>query len=103
MIYIEKIFRTIVTVIGVILFCIILAVCFPVMREPLLFLWTTIWTVFKELFFVDVFKKWLLYIVIAGAITVVGFRIGRKQENKIWMFVSIVLAVITFIGFLNYK
>ena len=103
MVYIEKIIKTIVTVIGAFLFCIILGVCFPVMRELILLLWTTIWTVFKELFFVDVFKKWLLYIIIAEVITVVGFRIGRKQEKKIWMFVSIILDVITFIGFWNYK
>lgn len=102
-IYIEKIIRTIVTVIGVILFCIILAVCFPVMREPLLFLWTTIWTVFKEFFFVDVLKKWLLYIVIAGGVTACGFWIGSKQENKIWKVVSIVLDVITFIVFWYHK
>ena len=85
------------------MFCALLGLAFPVLREPLLFLWTTIWTIFKEFFLVDVFKKWLLYIVIAGGITACGFWIGSKQENKIWKVVSIVLDVITFIGFWNYK
>lgn len=103
MLYIEKIIRTIVTVIGVILFCIILGVCCPVLREPLLFWWTTIWAVFKAFFLVDVLKKWLLYILVAGVITTLGFWIGSKQEKKIWMVVSVVFDVIAFIGFWNYK
>jgi len=101
--YIEKIVRTIVTVIGAILFYIILGVCFPILREPLLFWWTTIWTIFKEFFFIDVLKKWLLYIAIAGGITAFGFWVGSRQEKKIWMVVSVVFDVITFIGFWNYK
>lgn len=103
MVYIEKIIKTIITVIGAIMLCALLGLAFPVLRESLLFLWTTIWTIFKEFFFVDVLKKWLLYIVIAGGITACGFWIGSKQENKIWKVVSIVLDVITFIGFWNYK
>ena len=102
MVYIEKIIRTIVTVIGVIIFCVILGFCFPVLREPLLFWLTTIWIVFKEFFLVDVLKKWLLYIVIATFITVLGFWISRKKEKKIWIAVSVIFDVISFIGFLNY-
>lgn len=101
-IHIEKICNTIITVIGVIIFCAILG-GFPVMQESLLFWWTTIWTIFKEFFFVDVLKKWILYIAIAGGITACGFWIGRKQEKKIWMVVSIIFDVITLIGFWNYK
>lgn len=76
--------------------------CFPVLREPLLFWLTTIWIVFKEFFLVDVLKKWLLYIVIATFITVLGFWISRKTEKKIWIAVSVIFDVISFIGFLNY-
>ena len=103
MVRIEKIGRTIVTVVGVVLFCAIIGFCFPVMQKPLIFWWTTIWTIFKEFFFVDVLKKWILYIAIAGGITACGFWIGRKQEKKIWMVVSIIFDVITLIGFWNYK
>ena len=102
-IHINRICKTIITIIGILIFFIILGFCFPVMQEPLLFWWTTIWTIFKEFFFVDVLKKWLLYIAIAGGITACGFWIGRKQEKKIWLSVSTVLDAITFIGFWNYK
>ena len=101
MVYIEKIIKSIITVIGVIILCVLLGLTFPVLREPLLFWSATIWTIFKEFFFIDVLKEWLLYIAIAGGVTACGFWVGSKQENKIWKIVSIVFDVITFIGFLE--
>ena len=103
MVYIEKMIKTIITVIGAIMFCALLGLAFPVLREPLLFLWTTIWTIFKGFFFADVLQKWILYLVIAGGITALGFWIGRRQEKKIWLVVSIVMDIVMFIGFWNYK
>ena len=84
-IYIEKIKNTIITIAGVAIFCLILAVCFPILREPFLFIWTTIWMVFREFFFEDVARKWGLYLIIAIVFTAGGVIISYHTEQKIWV------------------
>lgn len=96
----NRIVKTIITVVGTIIFCAIIALFVPVLREPFLLLLTMAWQIIKAFFLEDIVKAIALYLVIAGIIAALGFTISAKTENKIWGIVSVLLDIITLIAFI---
>lgn len=90
----NKISKTVLTVVLLIVFCFILTLVFPILREPMYLIWFSIVRVFEAFFMQDIIQEWGLYIVIAIVVFFLGGSISVKTERKIWVIVSIILDLI---------
>ena len=55
------------------------------------------WTLFKEFELEDIAKSVILYLIIAGVLIGLGFNISKRTENKIWLFVSLIMTMVAII------
>lgn len=55
------------------------------------------WTLFKEFELEDIAKSVILYLIIAGVLIGLGFNISKRTENKIWLFVSLIMTIVAII------
>ena len=90
----NKISKTVLTVVLLIVFCFILTLVFPILREPMYLIWFSIVRVFEAFFMQDIIQEWGPYIVIAIVVFFLGGSISVKTERKIWVIVSIILDLI---------
>lgn len=90
----NKIKRVFFSIVWVFVFCLIISVFIPQLREPFLFFLNAEWLILKNFFLEDTIKSVVLYIVIALIITGLGFGISTKTEKKIWSIVALIIDVI---------
>ena len=94
----EKILKTILTVIGTIAICFVVALFNPYLKDAFILLFNVSWEEFKLFFLEDTVKSVIIYVVIAIIVTACGFGISHKTEKKIWSVVSIVVDILGLIG-----
>lgn len=85
-------------IVFIIIFCFVIALAIPGLREGFYNLWLIIWTVIKQFFLKDIVKTLLIYFLLASVVTVIGETITRKTENKLWRYTAIILDIIGLLG-----
>jgi len=91
---VDKIVKTVLTVIGISAFGVALYILFPPIRTSLLFIVNTIWIVIKEFFLRDILKKYVVYIILWCAVALIFGYVSRKTENGLWNLVTLLFLVL---------
>ena len=66
-------------------------------KEVFFFFPKMFWMIFKQFFLEDTLNSYGLYIVIAIVLTCAGVYISKKTEKMIWLFISLIMAIVALI------
>ena len=89
----EKIWKTILSVILVFGFGRVICLFVPLLEKPMFLLFDVLWKVFRDFFLWDILEMYVLYIVLFVISLIVLGHVSKHKKNVLWKIVSVILKV----------